>query len=390
MPEIKNLQSAAKRILQAVKNKERIILYGDADPDGAASVIILKEAIEEQGGSVLAVYFPDREKEGYGINEKALRYLAKRTSGLLIALDCGIGNVQEVELAKKLGFEVIIIDHHQVPPGLLPGTLVVNPNQKTDKYPFKGLSSAGIVYRLVNYMSCGIDGREPNDFLSLAALSTLADQMPLLDENRRLVKEGLRELFFTERKGMLALLEFFGFSRTSRLSRSKIRFFIGEARQKIVPILNAAKIKNHLNEAYLLLTRDSLAKARLIVRELVGRAEKRRQEIQKIFEEIEHRSQDKTVVFEGAVSWTLSCLGPVASKICQKRGLPTFLFKKMANISRGTVRVPPGVDAVKAMNSCSELLQTYGGHAPAAGFTVKNKNINKFKKCLTEYFRPRL
>jgi single-stranded-DNA-specific exonuclease len=122
----------------------------------------------------------------------------------------------------------------------------------------------------------------------------------------------------------------------------------------------------------------------------VGRAEKRRQEIQRIFEEIDCRPRDKTVVFEGAASWTLSCLGPVASKICQKYNLPTFLFKKMANISRGAVRVPPGVDAVKAMNSCSELLQTYGGHAPAAGFTVKNKNINKFKKCLTEYFRPRL
>lgn len=392
MPEIKNLRKAAERILQATKNKERIVLYGDADPDGVASVVILKETLQKLGSPKLTIYFPDREKEGYGINEQALNYLAKKGAGLLIALDCGMGNVREVALAKDLGFEVLIIDHHQVPPGLLPKTpIVVNPRQKTDKYPFKSLATAGIVYKLVRYLLFGVQFSKSEDFLSLVALATLADQMPLLDENKELVNDGLLTLFFTKRKGVLALLDFVGFSPSSRSLMIEAKEHISAARQKILPILNAAQLKGHLNQAYLLLVENSLPKARKIVRYLAQRAEERRKEIQRIFTEIEFRLQDKSasqsLVFEGGENWTLSCLGPVASKLCQKYDLPVFLFKRMNEKSRGAVRVPRDFDAVKAMTSCSHLLQTYGGHAPAAGFTVKNENLEKFKKRLLNYFK---
>ena len=144
--EIKNLEKAAKRILKAVEFKEKVILYGDADPDGVISVIILKETLEEFGLKPVQIYFPDREKEGYGINEKALKVLKKKAPALLISFDCAMSNVKEVDLAKKNGFEVIIIDHHNPLPKVPKASIIVNPKQKGDKYSFKQLACAGITY----------------------------------------------------------------------------------------------------------------------------------------------------------------------------------------------------------------------------------------------------
>ena len=147
--EIKNLKKAGNRILDAIKNKERIIIYGDADLDGTASVIILEEAIKELGGSVSSIYFVDREKEGYGISEKALEFLKPSTPALFIALDLGITNFREVELANKMGFEIIIIDHHQVLDQLPKASIIVNPKQKGDECPFKQFAAAGLAFQLV-------------------------------------------------------------------------------------------------------------------------------------------------------------------------------------------------------------------------------------------------
>ena len=148
MQEIKNLKKAADRILKAIKKKEKIILYGDADLDGTASVIITEEAIRNLGGTISAFYFPDRETEGYGLTEKALDLLKKESPALLIVLDCGIGNVKEVSLAKKLGFKVVIIDHHEALDKLPSAEIIVDPKQKSDKYPFKKLACAGIAFKL--------------------------------------------------------------------------------------------------------------------------------------------------------------------------------------------------------------------------------------------------
>ncbi len=152
MIEIKNLKKAAARILKAIKKKEKIILYGDADLDGVASVIILKEALKNLGGKISAVYFPDREIEGYGITEKGLDYLAKFSPSLLVALDLGIGNFKEVKLAKKLGLEVMIIDHHEILDKLPSVKIVVDPKQKKDKYPFKGFAATGIVFKFAELL----------------------------------------------------------------------------------------------------------------------------------------------------------------------------------------------------------------------------------------------
>lgn len=177
--EIKNLGKAAKRISEAIENKEKIILYGDADLDGVSSVIILKESVQTLGGKVAAVYFPDRETEGYGISQTGLLFLKKYSPALLVAIDCGIGNFKETKLAKKLGFKVIIVDHHEILDKLPEAEIIVDPKQKGDRYPFKKLAATGLAFKLAqllfkNKMTAGLK----RNFLELVALATIADMMP--------------------------------------------------------------------------------------------------------------------------------------------------------------------------------------------------------------------
>ncbi len=380
------------RILKAIANNERIILYGDADLDGASSVILLEEAIKDIGGKVEAVYFPDRETEGYGINEFALNYLKNRAPALFISLDCGIGNFEEVELANEMGFEVLIVDHHKILGRLPAASIVVDPRQPDDKYPFKELAAAGVVYRLVKSMLIEA-GKwdEPEKYLELVALATLADMMILEDDNVEIVKSGLLALANTKRVGLKALIE---------LTNCVGEINIEEAKLKIIPPLNSGGTvvlsrsigsgpKEHLNEIYLLLTETDLSKAKEMVEMLIEKNNKRKEEIRRIFYEIDERvkmDEDFSIIFEGDVSWPLVLLGPSASRICKKYNKPVFLFKKCEDESPGAVRTPRGIDSVKAMDSCKELLKTYGGHPPASGFRIKNENLEKFKQGLIKYF----
>ncbi|HDL75095.1 MAG TPA: hypothetical protein ENH06_01825 [bacterium] len=378
MFEIKNLKKAANRILEAVRDKEKIILYGDSDPDGAVSVIVLEEALNVLGYNNIKVYFPDREKEGYGLNEKALKFLKKYAPALLITLDCGIGSVKEVEIAKKMGFEVIIVDHHEVLPKI-PKALIVDPKQKDDEYPFKQFACAGVSYKLSRLLLfLGNKKHEPEKFLELVALATLTDQMPLIDENLEFVKQGISALNISTRPGL-------------KILRGNASFDLKQVREKILPVLNGAGTLNHLNEAYVFLSEKSLKKVELMIKKLNKKTGERRQKIKEIFEEIEERIQSKTdqdfIVFEGDSSWPLVLAGPVASKICNKYKRPTFIFKNNKKESPGSVRVPQNFNGVNAMESCKNLLETYGGHPLACGFRVKNKNLELFKNCLIKYFK---
>ncbi len=376
-PEIKNLKKAAERILKAIDNQEKVIIYGDSDPDGVGAVIILEETIKELGLSPVAVYFPDRQKEGYGLNEKALKFLKKHSPALLVVLDCGIGNVEEVELANKMGFEVIIIDHHKILPQIPRASIICDPKQEGDDYPFKELATAGIVYKLSKMLfSIAVQEFKPEKFLEIVALSTIADMMALEADNEKFVREGLLALNFSTRPGLIALMEVTEFKNWD----------IQEVRQKLVSILNAGETKNHLNEAYLLLTENDPAKAKRIIQLLINKSENRRQEISRITQEIEERMDDELIVFDGDPGWPLILLGPSASVICNRHKKPVFLFHKGKDESPGAVRMPSGMDAVKAMMSCADLLKTYGGHSPAAGFRLKTENLEEFKKCLIKYF----
>jgi single-stranded-DNA-specific exonuclease len=380
--QIKNLEKVAKRIKKAIKNKEKIILYGDADLDGATSVIILGETIKNLGGEVSAIYFPDREIEGYGIGPTALDYLKKLTPALLISLDCGIGNIKEVDLANKMGFKVLIIDHHEVLDKLPKAEIVVDPKQKGDR-SFKGLANVGIVFKLsVVLLKKAMTENLRKNFLELTALATIADMMPKEDENEIFISEGLRYLEDSWRPGIRAFFE------TSAVE--SLPTFMQKV-QKIIHVLNARDVSNRLPASFLVLTNNSLEDTKDLIKKLLEKNEERKQKLNDLLEKTEKilLAQESSIIFEGGVDWDYTLLGPLASIICQKYKKPTFVYKKLKDESQGTVRTPHEIDSVALMKKCKKLLITYGGHSMASGFRLKNENLEKFKECLIKNYKEK-
>lgn len=378
MPEIKNLKKAAERIIIAIKEKERVVLYGDADLDGVSSVIILKETIKSLGGKVSAVYFPDREIEGYGITEIGLKFLEKHAPALLLVVDCGIGNFKEIKLAKKLGFEVILIEHHEVLDRLPKAEIIVNPKQKGDRYPFKGLATVGIIFKLSELiLGDKMKGVLKNTFLELVALATLADMMPQQSENKLFITEGLSLLKKTFRPGIRVFFK-------TEIFKNPLDFI--QKVSKMISILNVRDIENRFPASYRLLTASTMAEAEKIVKILLKKGKIRKEKIERIIEGVEERIKGipGPIIFEGDAAFDLILISSAASIICQKYRRPTFLYKKMAKESQGTVRTSRDTDAVELMKKCKKHPLTYGGHPRAAGFRIKNSNLEKFKKCLSE------
>lgn len=370
--EIKNLKEAGERILKAIKEKEKIVLYGDTDLDGVCSVIILKETVFNLGGKIEAVYFPERESEGYGISEKGLEFLKKFSPALLIALDCGISNFEQVKLAKKLGFTVIIIDHHEVLDELPEADIIVDPKQKDDQSEFKEWATVGIVFKLAEFLLKNkMNETLRANFLELVALATLADMMPQKGENKILTEEGLH---FMKKSWRPAFQVF-----------SKI-FQIPKEVNKIISILNVRDVEENLPACYRLLTESNFEKAELLVRKLIEKGKERKMEIEKIIEEIEaDYSEEEKIIFRGNENWSTISISAVASFLCQKYKKPVFIYKKLENESQGTVRVPNGFNSVEMMKKCKDLLISFGGHPQASGFRIKNENLEKFKKCLLDH-----
>jgi single-stranded-DNA-specific exonuclease len=381
MAEIKNLKKTAERIVSAIRNREKIILFADADMDGTCSVIILEESIKNLGGKLEKIYFPDREKEGYGINEQSLNYLKALAPALFISLDCGIGNFKEVKIAKKFGFEVIIIDHHEILKKLPSVSIVIDPKQKGDKYPFKDFSTTGIIYKLSEVLlKEKLEGILKKNLLELAALATISDMMPQVQDNQILIEEGLAVLKETVRPGLKI------FWKIDEVKEAKqIKMMV----QKIISVMNAAETKDHLTESYLLLNAQDEETAEGLTRNLIVKSAEKHLRTRDIASEVEKtilKNYTCPIVFEGKEDWPLVLMGPVASRICRDYQKPVFVYRKGEKISRGAVRTPKGINSVDAMKSCEKLLETFGGHPLASGFTINNENLEKFKECLTEYF----
>ncbi|XOB41380.1 MAG: DHH family phosphoesterase [Candidatus Nealsonbacteria bacterium] len=374
---IKNLKKAADRILKAVKSKENIILYGDNDLDGAASVIILKETITTLGSKVSAVYFPDREHEGYGITEKALTKLKEFSPALLVALDCGIGNFKEIKLAKKLGFDVIVIDHHKILGKLPEADIVVDPKQKEETYPFKDFATVGIIFKLAELLLKNKLGDNlKKSFLELVALATIADMMPQVDENKKFIDEGLRNIGDSWRPGIKVFFKDKFFKQYD--FRQKI--------SKIISILNVRDVQNGFPVSFRILIEPSIEEVRRIIPELQIKNEERKLKIRRVVAVIKLKvsKSDLPIIFEGGSDWDYTIISPVASQLCNYFKKPTFIFKKLEHETQGTVRSTFDVDSVALMENCKEHVITYGGHAQASGFRVKNENLEKFKNCLIE------
>lgn len=393
MMKIKNIDKAAERIKKAVENGEQIIVFGDSDLDGISSMVIIKESIDnlisllpkEKKESFPAVFSfsPERKTEGYGLNETALAFIkSKVSSGLIITLDCGVTNFKEIEDAKNSGFSVVVVDHHKTVGGVPKAAeIVVDPKQETDDYPFKEYANAGIAFKLAKELLG--DKMSPmlrDSFLELTALATISDMMPEVGENEEMIKEGLEKIEYSQRPAVRAI-----FSILNPMDFSSKRDMI----LKINSALNSSAIENHVPKPYLFLIESDFEKVKKITEELFEESKVKQRDVAMLVDELIEKITFKnkpSVIFEGSHLWEPEHLGAVASRLCNYFNNPVFLYKKGEEISRGTVRVPKGMDAVRAMESCKDLLVMFGGHPPAAGFTVKNENIDKFEECLKKYF----
>ncbi len=383
--EIKNLKRAAERIKKAIEKNEKIILFGDADMDGITSVIILKETIENLNGKVEEIGFPDREKDGYGLNEKALASFKKYAPALLVVMDCGIGNFKEIDLANKIGFEVIVIDHHEVLGKVPNASIIIDPKQPGDNYPFKQLATVGLVF----YLSKVILGKKlkkslEKNFLELAAMATIADMMPRIKDNKKIIEKGLESIRDSWRPGIQALF------KTASLNIEMFNYLsLGQQIEKIDSFLNIPEFKNGYPFVYLLLTSQDERKAEKIATELFRKSLQKKEKIREIIDFLSKKyfNDKNPLIFDGDEGWELILLGTVASVLCQKFQKPVFLYKKNEKESPGSIRAPEGFNVVEALKSCSRYLITFGGHPQAAGFRVANNNLKKFKDCLIDYYK---
>lgn len=348
----------------AVAEGKTIMVYGDYDADGVCAASILLEALHEEGAS-LAYRIPSRHTEGYGLNADAVREIAQKAQ-LLITVDCGVSDAEEVSLAKELGLTVIVTDHHQPPETLPPADVVMDP--LLGDYPCPYLCGAGVALKICQALQ-GIAGVEKR--LDLAAIATVADVVPLLDENRIIVREGLIRIGTTSRPGLKALL---AVSATCPpLSADDLGFRIG-------PRLNAAgRLGDAKLGVHLLLTPDP-AKADNIAA-MLEEANRTRQRFEREMTasaltqlSLEALAEAHVILVSGE-DWNPGLIGLTAGRLCERFHLPAVALSVHGNTAVGSCRSIPGINIYRMLQSCSDLLEQFGGHEQAAGLTVKAENI---------------
>jgi single-stranded-DNA-specific exonuclease len=371
---MKGMPEASARVARAIADREPVAVYGDFDTDGVTAVTLLVQALTAMGGDIRP-YIPHRTREGYGLNNLAVEQLAEDGVRLLITVDCGISNVEEVARAAALGLDVIVTDHHH-PPDVLPAALaVVNPKQPGCAYPYKQLVGVGIAYKLVQALfkrGLRIGELRGRDLLDVVALGTVADMGPLDGENRVLVKAGLDALNATGRPGLRALIEVAGLTM-GKVTSSDIGYMLG-------PRLNAAGRLDDAARAYELLLADSYARAKVLADELnqTNRARqdltKQVQAAAKAMAEADGRSERRVVLLDSP-AFQAGVVGLVAGKLADEWGRPVLLIERGEELSRGSARSVPGFSVIDALTSCADLLERFGGHSAAAGFTIVSQRI---------------
>jgi single-stranded-DNA-specific exonuclease len=387
---MKGMEKAVARIMQSRTSKERVIVYGDYDADGVTAAALLYLVLKHMDVNV-ACYLPHRLKEGYGLNPEAIRWLAQEGTGLIITVDCGISSAREVMLARSFNIDVIITDHHQPPP-LLPQALsVINPKQPDCPYPFKELAGVGIAFLLAAALRAAMkksgfgddsDVLNLRNLLDLVALGTIADQVPLTDQNRILTYFGLEVLNQSNRIGIEALKEVCGLAGRS-ISSWNVAF-------QLVPRLNAGGRMSDSSLALKLLTTDNAQEAREVAVSL-NRMNAERQHVEdRMVQEAEkqlnlaHFSlRNKTIVLASR-NWHRGVMGIVASRILERYHRPTIIISLEDGISHGSGRSVQGLNLYSALDLCSSWLTSYGGHTYAAGITIDPQNIVPFSRQFEE------
>ena len=365
-----NLPKAMDRIICAIQQHESIVVYGDYDADGVTATALLWLALNAIGAKVRE-YIPNRFDEGYGLNLEALRTLSEEGVDLIITVDCGIRSWDEADYARSVGMDLIITDHHS-PLNELPSAFaVINPKQPGDTYPEKNLAGVGLAYKLVEALSSS--GQYPNldsrDYLDLVALGTVADLVPLTGENRSLVRSGLEFIRQPLRQGLMALIGVSGLNPT-RISTTDISF-------ALAPRLNAAgRLESALASLKLLTSQDPME-----VGQLAQWLEIQNRERQRIMRDIQTKSEQKIIVddqiplllFDADPEYNAGVVGLAASRLTEQYYRPSIIASIGEKYTRGSCRSIPEFHITQALDQCKDLLEHHGGHAAAAGFTIRNE-----------------
>lgn len=383
---MKDICGATDRIISAIKNKDKITVYGDYDVDGITSTVVLVRFLKSHGAEV-SYYIPDRLEEGYGINSDAIDIISESGTKLLITVDCGITAVSEIKYVKEKGMDVIVTDHHECKEIIPKADFVINPKQPDCNYPFKKLAGVGVVFKLIQAITKKLKFHMKeliDEYIDLVAIGTVADVMPLEDENRIIVKNGLEHILYTSNYGIRSLIKVSEI-KTNNISTSTIGF-------GIAPRINAAgRMGTPQCAASLLLAHDEheAQKYALILEE----ENKNRQSLENdIFKEavniIETNSEMKEdyVLVLDHDGWHHGIVGIVASKISEKYNKPCILISTdEEGNGKGSGRSIKGFNLFEALSVCTDHLIKFGGHELAAGLGVCKSKINDFRKAINEY-----
>lgn len=423
---ILDMQKSVDRIITALQNKEKIVIFGDYDADGVTGSSILYQGLKtifltlhQQGqfqsgddGSkefdkYVQVYIPDRHKEGYGLKDDGVTYILESQAKIVITVDCGVRSAAEIQAIQNAHIDVIVIDHHSVPDKMPPAFAIIVPKRKGDSYPFKDLCGAGLAFKVVTALlseartQIGYDsipiGYE-KWLLDLAAIGTVADMVPLVGENRIIVRYGLYVLAKTRNIGLQALIEATGIVpevdevdgvESSNISVYSVGF-------QIAPRINAAGRIAHANQAFKLFTTHNTTEAQNLAQELQKLNEQRKALTDTVLKEVEARLatydniEQLAVIFEGDKNWSIGVLGIVASRLVEKYYRPVVLYQEQLHHNVASARSIVEFNIADAVQNMQNLIISGGGHSQAAGLSFDTHKTDEVKESLRNQIREKV
>jgi len=382
---LKDMDKAVRRVQTALEQGEKIAVYGDYDCDGITATALMTSYLQSVGADAI-YYIPDREKEGYGLNNGAVDFLHRQGITLVITVDNGVSAHGEITYASSLGIDTVVTDHHTPRETLPEAVAVVNPHRADCGSPFKHLAGVGVAFKLLCALEEDLDGSDLMEYYSdLVMLGTVADVVSLTGENRVLVRHGLERFAETERPGLRALLAVSGLDG-SRLSSDSMAF-------GIIPRLNAAGRMGCVDDAVELLLTDDVPYAQELAASISQQNEERKKTENAIMAEIEGMLaenpgilNEKLLLIPGE-GWHHGVVGIVAAKVLEKYGKPTILFSVGDGVARGSGRSVEGFSLIEAVAACAQHLTQYGGHKLAAGLTLPAERLARFRDDLLAFVR---
>lgn len=375
-----DMEKAIQRLIKAIEDKQKIMIFGDYDADGITSITVLKKFLNERGMEV-GTYIPNRLNEGYGLNKEAIKKIFDQGYTLMITVDCGISGIEEIDYANSLGIETIITDHHEPAESLPNAYAVIDAKRKDNKYPFNQLAGVGVVFKVIQALSIklGLDEKEYLKYLDIVCVGTISDIVPLVDENRVIAKLGLKLVEVTRNIGLRILIQSIGFKE---INSTAISF-------GVAPRINACGRMGHQQEALDLFLCDDINKAKEIATRLNAfnqeRQAKEKAICEQVVEQIEAGEKDKTCIILGHEDWHHGIIGIVSSKVTEMYFKPSILICFEGDEGKGSGRSIPGFDLHEALMKCGDTIEKFGGHSMAIGITVKKDKFEEFKQEFEEY-----